>query len=228
MEKAAGSALAEATAAATAAAAHPEKTAIRTATLEDVPALRAIYAPYVRGTAITFEYEAPTEAEFAGRIEHTLARYPYLVAERDSIPVGYAYLGPFGQRAAYGWSAETSLYVDRSLLHAGVGGALHAALEACARAQGIVNLCACITVPAQGTPDDERANRNSMQFHEHMGYRLAGRFSKAGYKFGHWYDVVWMEKHLGPHREAVDGGQPPVHPFPEVRPQLVTQGVLCS
>ena len=41
---------------------------IRTAVEADAPALLAIYAPYVRETAITFEYEVPTEAEFAARI----------------------------------------------------------------------------------------------------------------------------------------------------------------
>ena len=37
---------------------------IRTATPNDASALLDIYAPYVSNTAITFEYEVPTEAEF--------------------------------------------------------------------------------------------------------------------------------------------------------------------
>ena len=45
---------------------------IRMAGLEDAAALLAIYAPYVRETAITFEYDVPSEKEFAGRIAHTL------------------------------------------------------------------------------------------------------------------------------------------------------------
>lgn len=40
---------------------------------------------------------------------------------------------------------------------------------------------------------------NSMHFHAHLGYRLVGRFEKCGYKFGRWYDMVWMEKHLSDH-----------------------------
>lgn len=38
---------------------------IRMAGLEDAAALLAIYAPYVRETAITFEYDVPSEEEFA-------------------------------------------------------------------------------------------------------------------------------------------------------------------
>ena len=46
---------------------------IRPATEADAPALAAIYAPYVRDTAITFEYEPPTSEEFAARMHSTLA-----------------------------------------------------------------------------------------------------------------------------------------------------------
>ena len=53
---------------------------IRTAHLSDAPALRAIYAPYVEKTAITFEYTVPDVEEFAARMRATLRRYPYLVA----------------------------------------------------------------------------------------------------------------------------------------------------
>lgn len=48
---------------------------IRMAGLEDAAALLAIYAPYVRETAITFEYDVPSEKEFAGRIAHTLESF---------------------------------------------------------------------------------------------------------------------------------------------------------
>ena len=51
---------------------------IRSASPGDVKELLAIYAPYVRNTAITFEYEVPGEAEFEERIQNTLRRYPYL------------------------------------------------------------------------------------------------------------------------------------------------------
>ena len=40
-----------------------------------------------------------------------------------------------------------------------------------------------------------------MHFHEKMGYKLVGRFHQCGYKFGKWYDMIWMEKMLGEHTE---------------------------
>lgn len=74
---------------------------IRTAAVDDAAALLAIYAPYVEQTAITFEYEVPSLEEFQGRIAHTLRRYPYIVAVENGEILGYAYTGPFGERAAY-------------------------------------------------------------------------------------------------------------------------------
>ena len=197
---------------------------IRTATAEDAPALAAIYAPYVRDTAITFEYEPPTAEEFAVRMRKTLTFYPYLVAVLDGEPVGYAYASPFKDRPAYDWAVETSIYVTREHEHEGIGRKLHDALANCLRAQGICNMYACIALP--DGPDDETLTRNSEQFHAHLGYRLVGEFYRCGYKTGRWYNMVWMEYMIGEHVDAARGGQPAVRPFAEVRAQLVEQGAL--
>lgn len=94
---------------------------IRAARLSDAPALRAIYAPYVKKTAITFEYTVPDVEEFAARMRATLRRYPYLVAERGGELVGYAYAGPFGTRAAYDWAVERCIYLREDQRHQGTG-----------------------------------------------------------------------------------------------------------
>lgn len=162
---------------------------IRTATPEDAPALLDIYAPYVRDTAITFEYQVPTSEEFADRIRNTLKKYPYLIAEQDGELLGYAYASAFKVRAAYGWSVETSVYVKQGEHGRGVGSALYGALEECLRKQHICNLCACITYP----------NPTSIAFHERFGYRVIAHFHSSGFKLGEWHDIVWMEKGLCPH-----------------------------
>ena len=63
------------------------KIIIRTASAADAPALLKIYRPYVENTAITFEYDVPSTEEFASRIQHTLRKYPYLVAEDTHMQV---------------------------------------------------------------------------------------------------------------------------------------------
>ena len=186
------------------------KLIIRTASAKDSPALLSIYAPYVEHTAITFEYEVPSLDEFRQRVLHTLQQYPYLIAERAGRIIGYAYASPFHPRAAYQWAAETSIYVDQNEKRSGVGKALYTALEKVLKAQNITNLNACIASPRV---DDEYLTRNSIQFHEHLGYSMVGEFHQCGYKFGRWYNRVWMEKMIGDHVEK----QPTVIPFSKLR-----------
>lgn len=187
---------------------------VRLATEADAPALAAIYEPYVRETAITFEYVPPTAEEFAERMRATMEFYPYVVAVLDGAIVGYAYAGTFKGRPAYDWAVETSIYVAQGYPGRGIGRALHDRLEVLLRAQGILNMYACIAVP--DGEDDETLTRNSQRFHEHLGYRLVGEFYRCGHKGGRWYNMIWMEKMLGEHR----ADQPAVMPFPESVTQL--------
>ena len=175
-----------------------EKGSIRLAKESDAEKLLAIYAPYVAETAITFEYDVPSVAEFQERIRHTLERYPYLVFERDGRPLGYAYAGPFQARAAYQWDVETSIYVEKDLRRQGIGKALYAALEDLLRKQHVLNVNACI---ACAPVEDEYLTNSSEAFHERLGYRMVGKFTRCGYKFGRWYDMVWMEKLVGDHEK---------------------------
>ncbi|RKJ00824.1 GNAT family N-acetyltransferase [bacterium D16-54] len=193
---------------------------IRTAAAEDAWELLKIYKPYVKKTAITFEYDVPTPEEFKARIENTLKKYPYLVAEKDGELLGYVYTGPFVGRAAYGWAAEVSIYLKEGSQRLGLGKRLYQAIEEISRAQNILNLNACIGSPET---EDEYLTRNSIQFHSHMGYRWVGEFYKCGYKFGRWYNMVWMEKIIGEHPAEPMA----VIPFPELdRDVLDRAGVV--
>jgi len=189
------------------------KLIIRCAEIKDAQALLDIYAPYVERTAITFEYDVPAVEEFAARMEKVKEKYPYLVAEREGRIIGYAYASPFHQRAAYGWCVETSIYVDMNERGSGAGGALYRKLEEALKAQGILNLNACIGF---ADPEDEYLKNDSVSFHAHFGYSMVGRFHRCGWKFGKWYDMVWMEKMLGGHGTEVK----PVMRFDEVREGL--------
>lgn len=162
---------------------------IRLATLKDAPALQKIYAPYVEQTPITFEYEVPTEEEFANRMANILPNYPYLLAEEKGEILGYAYASAFKARAAYAWSVETSIYVKTGVHKQGVGTALYRELERLLAKQNICNLCACIAYP----------NPPSIAFHERFGYKTIAHFTRSGYKQNAWHDMIWMEKELCPH-----------------------------
>ena len=182
---------------------------IRTASPDDAEAILAVYAPYILKTAITFEYEVPALEEFRSRIAQTLRRHPYLAAERDGQILGYAYAHPFIGRAASDWSAEASIYLREDSRKTGLGRRLYQTLEDIARAQNILNLNASIAVAES---EDPYVTRNSVDFHLHMGYRQVAEFHRCGYKFGRWYNLIWVEKFLGEHTAA----PAPVIPFLEL------------
>lgn len=169
---------------------------IRIAKKSDAKDILDIYIPYIIKTAITFECEVPSIKEFENRISHTLEKFPYLVAERNSEILGYAYASSFNERAAYAWNVETSIYIKENQRNSGIGRNLYNALENILSLQNILNLNACIAYPEV---EDEYLTKNSVRFHEHLGYSYVGEFHKCGYKFGRWYNMVWMEKHIGSH-----------------------------
>lgn len=169
---------------------------LRSATPDDAEPLLQIYAPYVTQTAITFEYDVPSVDEFRSRIEHTLQKYPYLVAEADGQILGYAYAGVFKGRAAYDHCVETSIYVRLDQHRQGIGKALYDELERLLREQGILNVNACISWIDE---PNQYLTHQSPDFHAHMGYERVAHFHLCGYKFGQWFDMIWMEKMIGPH-----------------------------
>lgn len=180
---------------------------IRDAKLEDAARILEIYAYYVKNTAISFEYDVPSLSEFQNRMTNIMKKYPYLAAEKDGVIRGYAYAGPFVGRAAYGWSCELTIYLDCEAKKCGLGRMLYGELQNRLSQMGILNLYACIGWIDE---EDEYLNKNSAQFHEHMGFVKVGEFHKCGYKFGRWYDMIWMEKIIGKHGD----NQPPVKQQP--------------
>ena len=160
---------------------------IRFARAEDAQALLDIYAQYIH-TPITFEYELPSAAEFARRISSTLADgYPYLVCQDGDEVLGYAYAHRLGERAAYQWNAELSIYLSSRAAGRGLGTALYLTLMDLLRLQGVKTVCGIVTRP----------NPASEGLHRALGFRLTGVREKAGYKNGTWHDVMWLEKPLG-------------------------------
>ena len=181
---------------------------IRRAAAGDAAALLDIYAPYIRETAITFEYDVPAAEEFAARIGDIARTHPYLVCERDGRPVGYAYAHNIRERAAYDWAAELSVYLAPAAQGQGAGTALYRCLIDLLAMQNLRILYGCVTLP----------NEKSERLHEKLGFAPVGVWHGAGWKFGRWHDVGWLEKRLGG-----DGVAQPVIPFPQLDGQKIQE-----
>jgi L-amino acid N-acyltransferase YncA len=160
---------------------------VRDANEDDADACAAIYAPYVTDTAITFEYEPPSAAEMARRIAAAQRAHAWLVLEDDGRVVGYAYGGPYKERAAYRWSSEVSVYLETGRRRGGSGRLLYEALFQRLAERGLRTLVAGMTLP----------NDASEGLHRAMGFEPIGTFRRVGWKHGQWRDVAWAQRSLG-------------------------------
>jgi len=154
---------------------------LRLAEPDDAPGVLDIYAPLVSDTTVSFEEQVPSLAEMSRRIETTLERWPWIVAEEDEELAGYAYATAFRARHAYRWSCEVSVYVGEMWRGQRLGQRLYENLFSRLRRQGFRMAYAGIALP----------NPASVALHERLGFAPVGVFPAAGRKRGAWIDVGW-------------------------------------
>jgi len=160
---------------------------IRSVELGDAPAIRDIYAPFVAESATSFEVEPPDAAAMEKRIRDLQEQFPWLVYEAGGAVLGYAYASPHrAARKAYQWCVEVSIYIHERARRRGIGRALYESLFELLRRQGYVNAYAGITLP----------NPGSLRLHESLGFTPVGIYSRIGFKFGQWHDVIWLQLRL--------------------------------
>lgn len=162
---------------------------IRLITEDDIAAALEVYKPYVLNTAITFEYEVPTIAEFTHKVKTISTGYPWLVCEHNNEIIGYAYGSLHRARTAYTWSPESTVYMDGRFHGRGVARVLYETLFEILKLQGYINVYAGVGIP----------NEKSEAFHEALGFYELGIFRKVGYKLGKWHDTRWFQLHLAEH-----------------------------
>ncbi len=181
---------------------------LRLARPDDADGLRAIYAPIVADSAISFEYDPPTAEEMGDRVTKTIRDFPWLVAEDETI-AGYAYAGAYAAREAYRWSASVSVYLREDARGQGLGQRLYRALFSLLEAQGYRQLVAGITLP----------NPASVRLHESLGFRPVGTYLSVGWKLGAWHDVGHWQ------RPAASSQSPPgqLTAFSDLAPELVAR-----
>lgn len=162
---------------------------IRDSREEDIPALTAIYAHWVRHGRASFELDPPSEREMGLRRQAVLTHgYDHLVAEDEGRLLGYAYASAFRTRPAYRFTVEDSVYIAPGLHRAGAGRALLGALIARCEAKGFRLMVAVI---------GDSANTPSIGLHTALGFRHAGLLPGTGWKHGQWVDTVLMTRALG-------------------------------
>lgn len=161
---------------------------LRAARPSDAAALLAIYTPIVLETAISFEYEPPSAAQMAQRIQEVSAEFPWVVLELDGAVAGYAYATTWRSRAAYRYSVEVTVYVAPWAQRRGVARRLYGALFDALVHQGRRATVAGITLP----------NAASVALHESLGFEPVARVPRAGWKHERWWDLGLWWRALSP------------------------------
>lgn len=161
---------------------------VRLATAGDAAAIAAIYAPYVTDSFVSFETEAPGEAEMRRRIEAGGALHPWLAAEAEGRLCGYASASAFRPRPAYRYAVETSVYLAADACGRGLGRTLYERLLDLLIRQGFAQAIGAISLP----------NEASVRLHEALGFTPAGRYRQVGWKCDRWIDVGLWQRPLAP------------------------------
>lgn len=156
---------------------------IRNVALTDAKAIVDIYNEYVLNTTITFDVDALGEDEMRARILEISSRFVFLVYEENGEILGYCYVHPWKEKAAYGLTLETTVYLSPAAKGRGIGQRLMNALIDECRKQGFHALIACIT----------GGNEASCRLFEKLGFKQVSSFEKVGRKFDCWLDVVDYE-----------------------------------
>jgi Sortase and related acyltransferases len=154
---------------------------IRNATVNDGNELAEIYKYYVDNSPYSFEYVAPSAAEYSKRITVVSEKFPFFVCEDGGEILGFAYAHQFKERKAYEWICETSIYTKNGCIQKGIGTMLYAELIHAVKKQGYVKAYAVLGCPNEG----------SEIFHQKMGFYLAATLKDIGYKHGSWHDVKY-------------------------------------
>ncbi|WP_069387753.1 GNAT family N-acetyltransferase [Cellulosimicrobium cellulans] len=162
---------------------------VRPAVAADLPRVAAIFAPFARDTAVTFEAEPWDVARWADKHDDLARRgLPFLVADVDGAVAGFAYAGPWRPKAAYRHTVEDTIYLDPAYAGQGLGTALLTALldaAAQAGARQVVSVVADVPEAAASLP-----------LHRRLGFVEAGRLTAVGFKHGRWVDTVLLQRAL--------------------------------
>jgi phosphinothricin acetyltransferase len=160
---------------------------IRAARPEDAADIRAIYAPFVQETSISFETVPPSVETMAERIAGNLASHGYFVAQSDAGILGFAYASPYRPRPAYDRTAEVSVYLAPEGQGRGLAQALYRMLFAHLAARGFHTAVAIVTLP----------NPQSAQLHERCGFAHVGSLQEVGRKFDQWHGTAIYQRMIG-------------------------------
>lgn len=162
---------------------------IRKATPEDLSAMVEIYNYYIQNSVVTFDMDVMALADWAEKFRWiNELGLPFIVAQSPSGQIiGFAYVAPWRQKAAFKRTVEDSIYLRPAAIGKRVGTKLLQELLDQAKAAGVKEVVAVIS---------DKGAESSIALHERFGFKHQGHLGKVGFKFGRWLGTVLMQKSL--------------------------------
>lgn len=162
---------------------------IRPAIVLDAAAIAAVWNPFIRDTAVTFNAVEKRPEDVAAMIVARLtAGHGFLVAcdPDEGTLLGFATYTQFRSGIGYAKSMEHTILLAPEAHGRGLGRALITAIEKHAAEEGAHQILAGVS----------GENAAGIRFHLAMGYAECARIPAAGYKFGRYMDLVLLQKFL--------------------------------
>ena len=167
----------------------PFEYTMRPANRADLPNVREIYNHYVLNSTVTFDEDTMSLAALRKKFDKVVALgLPFIVAENPAGQIlGYAYVYPWKEKAAYRYTVENSIYLGPASTGKGLGRVLLGELIDRSKKAGIKEIIAVIA--------DKGADA-SIAIHRDFGFKEIGHMGKVGFKFDRWLGTVLMQKSL--------------------------------
>ncbi len=162
---------------------------IREAKPEDMVQIAEIYNYYVRNSVVTFDLNSLTQNDWLQKFDYIKSlQFPFIVAiSPGGQLLGFAYVAPWRQKAAYRRTVENSIYLRPAAIGKRVGTKLMERLIADCKEAGVREIVAVIS---------DKGAEASIALHETFGFKRQGHLGKVGFKFGRWLGTVLMQKSL--------------------------------
>jgi L-amino acid N-acyltransferase len=162
---------------------------IRPATTSDVPGISAIYNEVIaNSTAVYRETLASLDDRLNWLQDRSAKNFPVLIAEDERGVAGVASFGDFRAWPCYQFTVEHSVHVRSDVRGTGIGGSLMKTIIPLAAELGKHVMIAGV----------DADNKNSIRFHEKLGFKKVAHFEEVGFKFGRWLDLVFLQRAIVP------------------------------
>ncbi|UUC44679.1 GNAT family N-acetyltransferase [Flavobacterium cerinum] len=160
---------------------------VRPVTENDIPQVLDIINYEILNSVSIYDYEPRTLDQQRAIIQEKQTKeFPFLVAVYDDIVAGFATYGDFRFKEGYRFTVEHSVYLHHEHQGKGLGKILLESLIKIAKEQQKHTMIAVI----------DAENAGSIQFHQRMGFEIAGTLRESGYKFDRWLDSVFLQLFL--------------------------------